>query len=50
MQATVSLGQGDAMTVDLYALNALGDEGWEMTGLAQDPPKTYYYFKRQVET
>jgi hypothetical protein len=30
-------------------LNALGEEGWEMTGIAQQPPKTYYYFKRQIE-
>ena len=30
-------------------LNALGEEGWEMTGIAQHPPKTYYYFKRQIE-
>jgi hypothetical protein len=30
-------------------LNALGEEGWEMTGIVQQPPKTYYYFKRQVE-
>jgi hypothetical protein len=30
-------------------LNALGEEGWEMTGIAQQPLKTYYYFKRQVE-
>ncbi len=36
--------------LDETELNALGDQGWEMTGLAQDPPKTYYYFKRQVET
>ena len=31
---------------DLYVL---GEEGWEMSGIAQQPPKTYYYFKRQVE-
>ena len=30
-------------------LNALGKEGWEMTGIAQHPPLTYYYFKRQTE-
>jgi hypothetical protein len=30
-------------------LNALGEEGWEMTGIAQQPPKTSYYFKLQVE-
>jgi hypothetical protein len=27
-------------------LNALGAEGWEMTGVAQQPPLAYYYFKR----
>jgi hypothetical protein len=30
-------------------LNALGEDGWEMTGVAQHPPFTYYYFKRQIE-
>lgn len=30
-------------------LNALGADGWEMAGIAQQPPLTYYYFKRQVE-
>lgn len=30
-------------------LNALGEQGWEMTGTAQQPPLIYYYFKRQVE-
>ena len=30
-------------------LNALGEDGWEMTGIAQQPPLTYYYFKRQIE-
>ena len=30
-------------------LNALGEDGWEMTGVAQHPPLTYYYFKRQIE-
>ena len=30
-------------------LNALGEDGWEMAGVAQQPPLTYYYFKRQVE-
>jgi hypothetical protein len=30
-------------------LEALGEEGWEMSGIAQHPPLTYYYFKRQVE-
>jgi hypothetical protein len=30
-------------------LNALGEEGWEMSGVAQQSPMTYFYFKRQVE-
>jgi len=30
-------------------LNALGAEGWEMSGVAQQPPMTYYYFKRLVD-
>lgn len=29
-------------------LNALGEEGWEMSGIAQQPPFTYFYFKRLV--
>lgn len=30
-------------------LNALGAEGWEMSGVAQQSPLTYFYFKRQIE-
>jgi len=30
-------------------LNALGAEGWEMSGIAQQPPVAYYYFKRLVD-
>jgi hypothetical protein len=30
-------------------LNELGEDGWELTGVAQQPPMTYYYFKRPVE-
>ena len=30
-------------------LNALGEDGWEMTGVAQQPPLAHYYFKRLVE-
>jgi hypothetical protein len=30
-------------------LNGLGAEGWEMSGIAQQPPLTYLYFKRLVE-
>lgn len=35
--------------LDEAELDALGKEGWEMSGIAQHPPVTYYYFKRQVE-
>jgi hypothetical protein len=30
-------------------LNALGEEGWEMSGVAQQPPLAYFYFKRPIE-
>ncbi len=30
-------------------LNTLGEEGWEMSGVAQQPPLAYIYFKRQAE-
>jgi hypothetical protein len=30
-------------------LNDLGAEGWEMSGVAQQPPMTYYSFKRLVD-
>ncbi|HJS17753.1 MAG TPA: hypothetical protein VJ785_03330 [Anaerolineales bacterium] len=29
-------------------LNALGEDGWEMIGIAQHPPFAFFYFKRQV--
>jgi hypothetical protein len=35
--------------LDEVELNALGDDGWELTGIAQQPPITYFYFKRQIE-
>jgi hypothetical protein len=35
--------------LDENELNALGEEGWELSGIAQHPPTTYYYFKRQIE-
>ena len=35
--------------LDEQELNALGEDGWEMTGIAQQPPVTHYYFKRQIE-
>jgi hypothetical protein len=34
---------------DEAELNALGEEGWEMSGVAQQPPLAYYYFKRPIE-
>jgi len=34
---------------DEAELNQLGEEGWEMSGVAQQPPLAYFYFKRQVE-
>ena len=30
-------------------LNTLGEEGWELTGIAHQTSKTYFYFKRQLE-
>jgi hypothetical protein len=30
-------------------LNQLGEEGWELSGTAQQPPLAYFYFKRLVE-
>jgi hypothetical protein len=30
-------------------LNTLGAEGWEMSGVAQQLPLTYFYFKRLIE-
>lgn len=35
--------------LDESELNALGADGWEMSGIAQQPPITYYYFKRLIE-
>lgn len=34
---------------DEAELNALGEEGWELSGVAQQPPLAYFYFKRLVE-
>ena len=34
---------------DEAELNALGADGWEMSGLAQQPPLAYFYFKRRIE-
>lgn len=30
-------------------LNALGAEGWEMSGIAGQPPMAHFYFKRLVD-
>ena len=34
---------------DESELNTLGEEGWEMSGVAQQPPLVYFYFKRLIE-
>ncbi len=34
---------------DQAELNALGAGGWEMSGVAQQPPLAYFYFKRLIE-
>jgi hypothetical protein len=34
---------------DEAELNQLGEDGWEMSGVAQQPPFAYFYFKRQIE-
>lgn len=34
---------------DETVLNALGEEGWELSGVAQQPPLAYFYFKRLRE-
>ncbi|HSL30507.1 MAG TPA: hypothetical protein VK900_15010 [Anaerolineales bacterium] len=34
---------------DEAELNALGEEGWELSGVAQHPPLACFYFKRSVE-
>jgi hypothetical protein len=40
---------GEEQPLDEAELKALGEDGWEMTGITQQPPKTIYYFKRQIE-
>ena len=35
--------------LDEAELNALGAEGWEMSGVVQHPPSIYIYFKRPIE-
>ncbi len=34
---------------DEAELNALGADGWEMSGVTQQPPFAYFYFKRLIE-
>ena len=35
--------------LDESELNTLGEDGWELAGVAQHPPFAYYYFKRPTE-
>ena len=35
--------------LDEAELNQLGEEGWELSGIAQQPPLAYFYFKRLIE-
>lgn len=35
--------------LDEAELNALGTEGWEMSGVAQHSSSIYFYFKRLIE-
>lgn len=35
--------------LDEAELNALGEEGWELSGVAHHGTSAYFYFKRQVE-
>lgn len=35
--------------LDEAELNALGEEGWELSGVVQQLSFAYYYFKRLVE-
>jgi hypothetical protein len=34
---------------DESELNQLGEAGWELAGIAQQPPLAYFYFKRLIE-
>jgi hypothetical protein len=40
---------GSEKPLDETELNALGEDGWELTGIVQQPPYTYFYFKRPIE-
>ena len=35
--------------LDEAELNSLGEEGWEMSGVAQHATNIYFYFKRSME-
>lgn len=35
--------------LDEAEMNALGKDGWEMTGIAQQQSMAYFYFKRLTE-
>ncbi len=35
--------------LDETELNQLGEESWELSGVAQQPPLAYFYFKRLIE-
>jgi hypothetical protein len=35
--------------LDEKELNTPGEDGWELTGIAQQLPLTDFYFKRQIE-
>ena len=35
--------------LDEAELNTLGEEGWELAGIAQRAPLAYFYFKRSIE-
>ena len=42
-----NLAKEEALTED--ELNALGTDGWELTGVFSDAPFVYFYFKRLAE-
>jgi hypothetical protein len=35
--------------LDETELNTLGEDGWELTGIVQQPPNAFFYFKRPIE-
>ena len=35
--------------LDEAKLNELGKDGWELSGIVQQPPLAYFYFKRLIE-